>query len=308
MKYRSLIIKSVVFIALLMVGDYLIGNVYRQLENKALEHSPNGMVTEYTMWKVNSDVVIIGASEARHSYVSSLIEQNIGLSVYNCGKESCRFYYQNAMINGILDRYSPKMIIWSITPDYLVTPSLKDKDILSQLNPFCKENEYCKQVLKTKSKYEPVKLKSNSYLFNSRLLPYLYKLLMPDYPMEGGYFPLEGSSRDLKIVDRHWNDRYDTTIKHVFENTINRCIMQGVDIVFVFTPRLDTGAYDDLVSYKELLSTITHYEIPLIDDLYHADTLMKSQLFWDNGHLNSDGALLFSTLLSKEISPYIYKD
>lgn len=301
--WKSFIVKALVFIIVAVGVDFLIGKTYRILENKALEHSPYGMVTEYTMWKVDADVIIMGASEAQHSYIPSYLEEQLGLTVYNCGKDGCRFYYQNAMINGILDRYNPKLIIWSISPNELCTPSEEDRGNLSQLNSFYKENEFCKQALKTKSKYEPIKLLSAGYSFNSRLFPYLYKIFMPDYPYEkGGYAPLYGKQEDLEIKSREWFGTYDESIKAVLEVTIERCIQNGVQIVFVFTPRLERESHENLISYKQLKSTIDRYNLPLIEDLYHAECLMKSDYFKDNAHLNHEGAVLYNDLLMNEIS------
>lgn len=300
-KYRSLIIKVVVFLAVLAGIDFVVGKAYRSLEHKALAHSPYGMVTEYTMWEVHSDVVIIGASEAQHSYIPSVLEEKLGLSVYNCGKDGCRFYYQNAMINGILDRYTPKMLIWSISPDELSTPSEQDKGKLSELNPFYKSNKYCKEVLKTKSDFELLKLKSNCYLYNSKLFQYLYCCYYPDYQYEKGYAPLYGNQKGLEIKTKTWNDNYDETIDNVFSNTLQRCVQNNVQIVLVYTPRLETGDYSVLESQQHLRSTINNVGVLLIDDLYHNDSLMLPEYFKDNAHLNHEGAALFTGMLAEKI-------
>ena len=296
--WKSLIVKALVFIIVAVSVDFLIGKTYRILENNALEHSPYGMVTEYTMWKVDADVIIMGASEAQHSYIPSYLEEQLGMTVYNCGKDGCRFYYQNAMINGILDRYNPKMIIWSISPNELCTPSEEDRGNLSQLNSFYRENDFCSQALKTKSKYEHVKLLSAGYSFNSRLCPYLYKIIMPDYSYEkGGYAPLHGKQDDLEIKSREWFGTYDESIKAVLDGTIERCLQNGVKIVFVFTPRLENESHEDLISYKQLKKTIERYNVPIIENLYHDNELMSTQYFKDNAHLNHDGALIFNQKL-----------
>ena len=300
--WNGFVVKAIVFLVIAAGFDFLVGKIYRRLESKALEHSPYGMLTEYTMWKVDADVIIIGSSEAQHSYIPSLLEERLGMSVYNCGKEGCYFYYENAMINGILDRYNPKMIIWAIGPNYLNEPTEEDKGNLSQLNPFYKENEFCRQALKTKSKYEPVKLVSSSYTYNSRLFPYLYKIFMPDYQYEyGGYAPLYECQKNIEIKERIWNDSYDESICFVFDQTIERCLDNGVQIVFVFTPRLEIENHEDLTSYRSLIETKKKYNLCLIEDLYHSEKLMTPELFKDNPHLNHEGAKLFTSMLADEI-------
>lgn len=301
-QYRLLIIKVIIFLVLLVGIDFLVGKVYHSLELKALDHSPYGMITEYTMWKVNTDVVIMGASEALHSYVPSVLEERLGMSVMNCGKDGCGLYYQIAMVNGILDRYAPKVIIWSVFPNGLCKPSKNDMGVLSQLNPFYKENDFCRQALKAKSKFEPIKLLSSSYSYNSRLFPFIYKIFMPDYSYEkGGYAPLYETPKDLIIESRKWTDKYDESFNAIFDQTIKRCIQNGVKIVFVFTPRLEVGNYDHLITYKHLKSTVEKNNLLLIEDLYHKEELMDPKLFKDNAHLNNNGAIMFTHLLADKI-------
>lgn len=301
-EYKTLFVKAIVFIALAVAVDILAGIGLRGLEKKALDHSPYGMAIENAMWKVQSDAIIMGASDASHSFVPRILEDSLGITFYNCGKDGCRFYIQNAMINGILNRYSPKLILWSFSPDELCTPSELDNGNLSQLNPFYKDDDFVRQVLKTKSKYEPIKLLSESYVYNSRMLPYLYKASMPDYDFEyGGYAPLGGTNKDLKIKKREWHGHYDVDVEKTFRETIARCKDAGVEVIIVFAPRLETENHQDRETYKALKRVVADYELNIVEDLYHYQGLMDSQYFKDNAHLNAKGAPIFTALLASEI-------
>lgn len=305
-KWKNLVIKAVIFLLVVLCLDLVIGKTYRMLENKALESSPYGMVTEYTMTKVNTDMVIIGASETSHSYIPALLEDSLALSVYNCGKDGCFFYYQNAMIQGILDRYSPQIILWSISPTELNEPTETDKARLSQLNSFYANNSFCRDVLAGKSKYEPLKLMSNLYTFNSRLFPYLYKIVMPDYSFEkGGYAPLYGSRKDLTLKQRIWEDNYSITCKEVFSKTLDRCANSGVKVICIFTPRYEDETHSNLITYQELKKILSSKGVPLIESLYHDTDLMSPSYFKDRNHLNDEGAVLFNEKLISIIRDYI---
>lgn len=300
--WKGFVVKAIVFLVIAAGFDFLTGKIYKKLELKALEHSPYGMVTEYTMWKVDADVIIMGASEAQHSYIPSFLEKRLEKSVYNCGKDGCGFYYQNAMINGILDRYNPKMIIWSITPNFLHALWKKDRGNLSQLNPFYKQSEFCKQAILQKSKFEPFKLLSSSYTFNSRLFPYLFKIFIPDHDFEyGGYAPLFDSKHSIVIKDQNWDDNYDESLKEVFVETLLRCKQSGVQVVCVLTPKYVKDCLSDLVSYQMLKTVFEEQEIAFIEELYHDPDLMNSCYFKDNVHLNHEGALLFNKKLSDKL-------
>lgn len=288
---------------LLVAIDFVCGRILRTLELKALEHSPFGMVAEYTMWKVDTDVVIIGASEVTHSYVPHIIEDSLGMSVYNCGRDGSRFYYQAAMINGILDRYAPKIIIWSICPDEFKSPSEEDKGVLSIIYPFYKEKDYLHDYVKVVSRYEPIKLLSNCYIYNSKLLTYLFFLFTSDYPYEkGGFAPLYGSIDGLHSHEVVYSEKAcDNQVKQTFEKTIQRCKEKGVELYCVLSPRFETGDYTSLPNYLQLKSILSENDIPLIEEYYHSPILSQPEYFRDNAHLNETGARVFSQMFSSDI-------
>lgn len=303
-RYKGILVKLLIFVAIVIATDIVCGKFFRFLELKALSNSPYGMTLENTMWKIQSDVVIIGASEASHSIIPQILEDSLGMSVYNCGKDGCRFYIQNAMVNGVIDRYTPKLIIWSVGPDFLSTPSVEDKGNLSQINPFYSEKQYVKDALKTKSKYESVKLCSKAYLYNSRLFVYLYKMIMPDYEYEyGAYAPLRGTMSDSKLGNREkaWKNHLDVNVEREFLKTLSRCQSRGVNVVFVFVPRFEIEDHQNIQSYQRMIEIAEKYNITIIEDLYHCNDLMNSAYFKDHAHLNSIGAPIFTSLLSAEL-------
>lgn len=291
---------------MLLVGiDYSSGYAFRFLINKAINHSPFGMITEYTMWKVNTDLVVIGASEANHGYVVDILEDSLNVTGYNCGKDGCRFYYQNAMINGLLDRYNPKTIIWSFSPADLSRPSEEDDDRLSMLNPFYHTNDYCKEIINRRSKFEWIKMQSQLYVYNSRLPVLLYKSFLPDYQFKkGGYAPLYGTNNKLELRKREWKENFDKTSEKYFIAILERCKQQGTNVFLVFTPRYEIGDYLNLIAYKKLKNVCSALDITLIEDFYHHKDLMKPELFKDNAHLNDEGAHRFTEKLANKIKRF----
>lgn len=301
---KKILIKGLLFVALFFIVDRVSGYIFYFLEHKALQHSPNGMITEYTMEEVDSDVIIMGASDALHSYVSSIIEDSLEMSTYNCGKDGMRFYYQNAMVNGILDRYSPKLIIWSVSPVFLSAPSQEDRDAISDLNPWYRTNEFCRNAILMKSEFEYIKMMSYLYAFNSRLYAYLYKCVMPDYSYQpGGYAPVYGNLPDSKMEVRDYYDEdgLDEKSSKVLLSTLKRCRDAGTDVAFVLTPRYESGEYESISQYTELIDICEEYDAEIITDLFRDKDLLKPCYFKDAAHVNHDGAVLFTEKLVEEI-------
>ena len=301
---RKLLIKGTLFVALFFIVDRASGYIFHLLENKALQHSPNGMITEYTMEKVDSDIIILGASDALHSYVSSIIKDSLRMSVYNCGKDGMRFYYQNAMVDGILNRYSPKLIIWSISPAFLSIPSQEDRDAISDLNPWYRTNEFCHDAILMKSAFEWIKMCSYLYAYNSRLYAYLYKCIMPDYSYQyGGYSPVYGNLSDGEIKKRNYSEdsELDEKSATVLRNTLKRCKDAGTDVIFILTPRYELSEYEHIPQYVELKNILDEYNIRIITDLFMDKEILNPRYFKDAAHVNHDGAVIFTTKLVNEI-------
>jgi len=301
-EWLKLLVKVLVFCVLLISIDFGYGKICRYMEERSTVHNPTSFTAEYTMWHVNEDVLIIGASEAQHSYVSKILADNLGMSVYNCGEDGQFFYYQNAMVNGILDRYCPKLIIWSVNPSFLSFNPLA-KERIGALKPFADENAYCRDMLRIKSKYEPLKIKSSCYVYNSDILPFVVSSISnPVTDNNWGWVPSNSKASPPEIKEAKYVNETDETCLSIFDLTLSRLKKNNIDVVFVFTPSYETGVYDTLDSYHSLLNTTNKYGYPIIEDLYHHDTLMDSTLYRDNMHLNKEGAVLFTTMLTEKLN------
>ena len=304
-EYKRLVIKGVVFIAMVVVLDYVFGVLLNMLENKALEKSPSSMQVDYTIRKVQSDMVIIGASEAAHSYVPQVLKDSLNCSVYNCGNDGKPALYQIAMVNCILDRYVPKYIIWSVSPMWLSDKNAnEDINRLSVLNPFYKDYPYCREVIQKRSKYESIKCLSNCYAQNSNLYNYLTCIIVPKKDIfYGRYLPLFGTDEDVQIQERDLNTSfsYSNEIAEEFSKTLMRCNNQGSKVILVFTPRYEKSDYTNLKSYKKIMEIATTYNAIMLENFYRDPEIYQSKYFKDFAHLNDDGAHFFTSLLAHKL-------
>lgn len=300
--FSKIALYIIVFVLTIIALDRLYGLVSVHLESKVTEKTPNSMLMEHTMWNVETDVVIIGSSEANHSYVCQIIQDSLGMSVYNCGRDGSGFLYQNCMIDGLLQRYSPKLIIWAIYPTFLNDPDDLDIDRLSRVNPFYDTNIKCRNAINSKSRFESLKMLSWSYRYNSRLLTYLYKSVSPDYDFDRGYAPLYKQKKGLEICNAVYEGTINEHFLSLFKETLEICNERGVKIALVITPRFERGDYISYPPYKEIVNTALCYpNTILIDDYYQDSHLMQAEFYADNNHLLDKGAREFTSLLSKKL-------
>lgn len=302
-------IKVFVFFLFIFFIDLFAGKILFFMQNKSLENSPFAMVTEFTMWKVDKEIILIGASETSHGYKPSIIEDSLKMTVYNCGKDGYGFYYQSSMIDGILKRYSPKIIVWSVSPSsFLSKPSKDSMDRISYLNPFYNSNEYIKSIIIKKGPYEKYKMYSQLYVYNSRIFPYAYKALFDYNNFEkGGFSPLINTNNNYPVVlDITYDDNLDNEIAKLFASTLEKCKAAGTQVVLVFPPKLVKDNYNNTIQYKKLKQIAENFDTQIFENFYnHNDFINNPLLFKDNLHLNNKGASKFSSLFSRELKHLI---
>lgn len=298
---RTFILKGICFILLFVALDVMGGKAFSLLHRYAIAHSPYGFLTEYAMEKVNTDVVIIGASTANHHYVPALLADSLQMSVRNCGKDGCGFLHQCCMIDGILKRYSPRIIIWDIIPSYLSHPSLAELDRLSDFNSYYDKNEYCRKVVDLRTPEEKFKMLSHLYRYNSRILPLIYKgVFAYNYPADG-YLPLpdEGYKYPSLIVEKE-RDEFNEMQFERLVTIIDECKQKDVRLVLSLSPRFVKSDYLQKKVYEKWCEVSEKKGIPLIDFYNDPFFLNDSTLSKDNAHLNDKGARLFTEMWIQE--------
>ena len=299
---KQLVIKIIAFLTLIVLVDFTSGYLFRYLETKALNNNPHGMIAEFTMWKVEEEILIFGSSEVIRGLIPSLMKNKLGLSVFNCGGPNLPFYYQYCMINSVLKRKKLKVIIWSINTCYLNTPTEKDKNVLSVLNPFYDSNDDCKRVIDKKSKYENLKMVSNLYRYNSRIF-YLLKDIFYTTDTDMGYLPISINGNIYPTLFNGSEDcGIDSEIADSFVEVIKKCKASNVELILINTPKFENIDNSKNISYENLIKISAKYDVPFVNEFYNSPIFLSdSTLFQDYYHLNDKGARLFTTLLCDKI-------
>ena len=92
----------------------LLDNMLPQISNQG-----DSGKTYFSLYEVKTPIVIVGSSRAAHHYVTEMIEDSLKSPAYNVARDGCFFSYNCCVINSILDRYTPELIIWEIGTEYL---------------------------------------------------------------------------------------------------------------------------------------------------------------------------------------------
>ncbi len=117
---KRFFIRISIFILLVIVCDVAVGFV----GGKLMDNAKGGDTRrKYSIANnTNEDVLIFGSSRAIYHYDSEILEDTIGMSVYNCGFQGNGIICAYGFFKMITKRYYPKCLVYEITPsfDYIV--------------------------------------------------------------------------------------------------------------------------------------------------------------------------------------------
>ena len=286
-------VKTIVFIVCVIAVDFIIGKFFDVLGDRIYDKDPKATPSDYMVKNMESDVVVLGASIASRHYIPSMIEDSLLLSAYNCGFDGTPFVVQNSLLNLMLDRYKPKVIVWEIGEVSMETE--KDIKHIAYLYPYYDKNKQARAIVDGTDRFQRFRMLSKTYRHNSEVLNELKTLLGPA-PRESqlslkGYMPLDTTGYIFPTkIHKKFANTLDTNKVVLLESTIIRCKESNVPIVFSSSPRYIEN-YDEIKashSYRALIDVANKYDVPFLDfyELYSND----STLFKDNAHMNDKGA------------------
>ena len=303
--FVSFCVKAIILLALVVVVDKAVGFAFVKMKDYGLKTNPECMwlKTPYVVEKVDADVIIIGASTASHHYVTSMIEDSLGLSVYNCGQDGCFYLYQNCLINMVLDRYKPKKIIWDIQPERVNAIGVGNEyQNIRYLSPYYGKNSWATDYINSEEKMTTLKMKSQMFAYNSKILNSMFPLVMKGSTTEKGYIPLPSEGYEYPKLREDYIDESEYLVDKekldIFAATVERCKKEGVELLIIGSPGYAhvNKAYKSAVA--DLKKVAAQYGCDIHD---YADYYLNDPTkFKDAGHLNHKGAVAFTEMIIGE--------
>lgn len=245
------------------------------------------------------DIVMIGASRCHHHYVSSIISDSLGMSVYNCGIQGSENVYSHYVtLCLILERYKPKVVCVEMMPtdfDKQENPFAK----LSYFAPYFGYSNSADSVFRLGGLYWKYKI-SHLYRYNAKAASNIAGLFISRQEHDDhGYIPAKKSSVILGELNKAQTitdiDKQKMHYLHLFTE---RCRKEKIKLVFTISPRysiIDSSYYSVIRDFAQEES------IPFLD--YHTSGLLLDhpEYFRDKTHLNDKGARLYSTIFSIDL-------
>lgn len=299
---KKFITYILLFFAIIAVVDILFGLVCRYLNS----HAKGGDTASHYNITINQtdSILILGSSRAIHHYNPHVLEDSLGISVHNCGVDGNGILFQYARLSLILERHTPKMVIYDAIPKFDISA---EDDIMRNLKWLRRwhGNPAIDSIFNDISKSEKYKLLSNMYKYNGDFIQMISDNIKP---MQGiaykGYKPMYGtidyepSDAPDKIIEWH-----PIKLKY-FKSLINTCRSKDITLVIVYSPWYKK---DSSIAYTRLSELCNEYNIPIID--YYGGGILNdsTQFFSDASHLNDDGANAFSKSIAPRIRTFLHQ-
>lgn len=297
---KKFLLKVLLFFACVVVMDFAFGFVFSWLRS----HAKGGSTAncEYIANRATDDIIILGSSRATHHYIPQIIEDSLGMSCYNCGKEGNGIVLAYGRFKMLTTRYKPQIIIYEITPEYDYYDKDPNEKYLGSLRPYYEKQEI-KEVFNTfGGVLEKYKMISHMYQNNSLCIQYLVDNMKSGMNNKG-YSPLSGvmKSNETNTMDE---TKYgiDSLKYKCLQKFITESNQMGIPIVFTISPFYGVGYTDPY--YYQIKQLCDMNNIPLFDFRVLKGISDNSDLFQDKEHLNSKGAKVFTTIFVDTLKQY----
>lgn len=299
---KRFIFKIVLFFTLIAIVDIVFGHCFDFLRGMAC-----GGITyknEYIANSFKDDILILGSSRAVHHYISSVVEDTLQMTCYNAGEEGCGIIPAYIRYKLAKENRNPKLVIYEVTPsfDYFEEKGGYSK-YLGVIRQYGNYKLVKDDYLEFSDDLEELRLFSSLYRNNSKMVSMFFDIISePDINM--GYIPLYGKmqkSIDGKapISSGLLENKIDLHKSTYLEQFIVEAKSDGVMLIFTVSPMYGKGNSD--LDYKHAYNLCKKYNVPFINNMNSSQFNDKIDLFQDKVHLNNDGALLYSKLISKQI-------
>ena len=294
---KQLLVKIAVFAALVFVVDTAFGFVMKW----ALAGTTKGDWgrRNYILNETHEDILIFGSSRAIHHYDTRILTDSLHLSCYNCGDDGKGILLHYPVLETILQRYTPKIVIYDITPSYDFRV-LGEINTLSTLRPYTDLSPIEEFVEDVEPK-EQLKLFSQFYKYNSTFLEILPQLFSSHSltAMQYTYSPLEGEmSYEPANESVHGGHGVDSIKYHYLEGLIELCHKNGVKLCFAASPWYKMG-YSNVFDPVEKLCR--KHDILFLNHNFDNRFNMNRNYFHDTSHLNCHGAEIYSSMVAHEL-------
>lgn len=257
----------------------------------------------------DNTLIFLGSSRCHHHYDISIIEDSLSIQTYNAGvRGGSNIYFNYALFELILESYTPQFIVY----DLILGDFIKDNNSYDKLIPL---SPYYGMSRKVDSLFVEGQMGwkydlSHLYRYNGKVFTTFAGIIMePDPLVYKGFQPKFGTiAIDKKIKYKRLAQK-STPLYEVDKNKIRYlqklkhfCNEKGIMLIFAVSP---TFHYCPPNEYGEIKKFAKKNDIKLLDYTNNNIFVGKNNLFYDEMHLNDEGAHIYSSMIAHDLKNII---
>ena len=279
---KTIFLKLAIFAGLFLLADFGLGLFfeffYTKSNNINIRDANHGFLEDVT-----DDILIFGASELSHALISSKIQEATDMTTYNLACDACGIYYQYPMLETVLAKHTPKIIV--LSSNQMNAENLR---YIAKLYPFYKKNKHVKRMVDELRPLEKIKLFFNGYIYNSKFI----RMFDSTYANLSGYVPIpvEESRTWLTDVNPLPEAQVPPMSKRsvaYFQKFVQKATDAGTKVYVFIPPVLKTM---NVAYRRRMMRYINDSKAYLIDFSEDKALLSERNLYFDPVHLNDLGA------------------
>lgn len=259
---------------------------------------------DYLFHRSQDDVVIIGSSTAINSFMPSLMMDSMGVSVFNGGCNAQNLVFFRCVVDGLLKHHHPRGIILTLLPDEL---GIENMGRIELLNPYYGQSALMDSILGLQNNGKSAMfLHSSLYRYNTVWFRMLLQSMLPKEEMANYGFVAKHKPHNLPVYEDLGNRPDDRLIAPDKLQYLKEIIKQvqacNVELLVVIPPyykRLMGGG--NPYSKQLMIEVCRENGVPVMDYNQMEFFRQRPELFYDNMHLNGDGARLFTEMFINQI-------
>lgn len=292
-------LRNIAIFALIMVAcDVSFGYCFDYM----IAHVKGGGVAKRYHIAKNSDeeILMFGSSRMSHHYNPNMIEDSLGLTCYNCGEDGLGIIYSYGMLQMVLKRYTPKVIIYDISGFDVETDDMTK--YINSLKPYASDPDVRNHIASVSSN-ERLKLCSKLYRYNSRCIGLIGGMLGYNI-INKGFLPLDVvMDYEPEIVKQSEIVEIDPLKEKCIRSMIEECESRNIKLIFAVSPRYKGDEFAP--SYPEVKKICDEYGIDFIDCIGLRDVANHKEYFKDQTHMNRVGANIYTDTIINRLKPIL---
>ncbi len=287
-------------VLILICIDLVFGWTMDTLRRKS--RSGHSALMENICQREEYDIIVMGSSRACHHYDVDLMEQVLRRSIINAGMEGHGIITMYGILEMIVKRYTPSLIIYDVTPEFDYLQYYADGDLtryITPLKPYFHQSEI-QAIISDISPIDHYLLYSSLYRYNSSGPTIIKDYYVHTSPVisSKGFIPLIEAMDTVqelpKVIDYKLHEKKSL----YFNKFIELCKKYNITIILISSPKL--GARDSSI-FEWCQKIAVGYGIGFYNYYTDESFAVDATLFHDPTHLNQEGAHLYTAMILKQV-------